>query len=74
MKRIEMLTDVKDPDGLFLKGEIRLVSPERAGYFCGLGWAKDVAGEIPTTAPDTSPVTLEVHNGTVGHSAPNVEG
>ena len=74
MKRIEMLTAVKDPDGLFLKGEIRLVTPERAGYFCGLGWAKDLGGELATGTPDTSPVTLEVHNGTVGHSAPNVEG
>jgi len=74
MKRIEMLTTVKEPDGTFLKGEIRLVTPERAGYFCGLGWAKDLGGELATATPDTSPVTLDVQNGTLGHSAPNVEG
>lgn len=63
MKRIEMLTDVKDPSGLFRKGEIRVVEPEQAGYFCGLGWAKDLGGELATGTPDTSPKTLEVQNG-----------
>lgn len=61
MKRIEMLTDVKDPPG-YVKGEIRVVSPETAGYFCGLGWARDVTGEIKTGAPDTSDKTLNVQS------------
>lgn len=59
MKRIEMLTDVKD-DGGYIKGEVRLVTAEKAGYFCGLGWARDLTGELATAAPDISEKKLEV--------------
>ncbi len=68
MKRIEMLTDVKDAPG-YLKGEIRHVTPAVAGYFCGLGWAKDLGGEIPTAVTDTTEKTLEVQAGQHGHAA-----
>lgn len=66
MKRIEILTDIKHESGYF-KGEIRVVTPELAGYFVGLGWAKypDEAA-IPG---NTDPVTLEVQNGKHGHGA-----
>lgn len=63
MNRIEMLTDVKDPSGLYRKGEIRVVEPEQAGYFCGLGWARDLGGQLATADADTSPKTLEVQDG-----------
>lgn len=69
-KRIEMLTDVKDAPGYF-KGEIRHVSPETAGYFCGLGWARDVTGEISTGEPDRTEKTLSVDAGKHGHAAQN---
>jgi hypothetical protein len=62
MKRIEILTDVKDAGERYYKGEQRMVTPEKAGYFCGLGWARDVSGEIETGAPDTSEKQLDVHS------------
>lgn len=67
-KRIEMLTDVKDAPGYF-KGEVRIVSVETAGYFCGLGWAKDIDGQIPTAETDTEDKTLAVDAGKHGHAA-----
>lgn len=69
MKTIDMLTDVRDPSGSYFKGERRIVLPEIAYYFCAQGWARDVSGEIATGEPDTSPKTLEVQNGSVGHTA-----
>lgn len=59
MTRIEILTDVKD-DGGYHKGEIRLVTPEKAGYLCGLGWARALEEDIPTGTPDTAPKELKV--------------
>lgn len=67
MKRIEMLTDVKH-DGSYFKGEVRAVSAETAGYFCGLGWARDVSGEITTAAPAVADTTLVVQNGQHVHA------
>jgi hypothetical protein len=61
MKRIEILTDVKD-DGGYYKGEVRMVTPEKAGYLCGVGWARDVSGEIPTLQPDLTEKTLSVQS------------
>ena len=74
MKKIQMLMDVRDPPG-YLKDEIRIVSEATCGYFCGLGWARDVSGEVSTLEPDTSPKTIEVHTGELGQSAksPTVE-
>lgn len=69
MKLIEMLTDVKH-DGSYYKGEVRAVTPELAGYFVGLGWAR-YPGE-PVAEADTAPVTLEIQNGKHGHGAANV--
>jgi hypothetical protein len=63
MKRIEILTDVKD-DGGYYKGEIRHVTPEKAGYLCGVGWARDLSGELPTGTPDLTDKTLSVQNAT----------
>jgi len=71
MKRIEMLTDVKDVGQRYYKGELRMVTPEKAGYFCGLGWARDIEGELPTGSPDTSEKTLGVQNGGHATAAPN---
>lgn len=61
MKRIEMLTDVRD-DGGYIKGEIRIVTPEKAGYFCGLGWARDLSNEIATGKQDLSDKKLDVQS------------
>jgi len=63
MKRIEVLTNFKD-EGQFYKGEVRVVTPEKAGYYCGLGWAKDVSDgdQVATGTPDLSPKKLEVES------------
>lgn len=61
MKRIEVLTNFKHGSASYWQGEVRHVSPEDAGYFCGLGWAKDLGGEIPTGILDTTEKTLDVH-------------
>ncbi len=70
MNRIEITQTFKHGGQTFHAGEIRFVSPEDAGYFCGLGWAK--AGDVPTAAPNAAPVTLEVHKGTIGIASPEV--
>jgi hypothetical protein len=62
MARIEILTDIKD-DGGYYKGEIRVVTREKAGYLCGLGWAKALDEDIKTGTPDTSPKKLAVTDG-----------
>ena len=72
MKRIQMLNDVKDTDGVYLKGEVRLVTPEKCGYFCGVGWAKDLTGEVPTAELDTSPKELVVSSAKNGTKAAKV--
>jgi hypothetical protein len=70
MKKIEVIQRFKHGGQTFHPGEVRLVTPEDAGYFCGLGWAK--AEGIATGEPDTSPKTLEVHNSTNGVKSPKV--
>ena len=70
MKKIEVLTRFKHAGQTFYAGELRFVTPEEAGYFCGLGWAK--ADGIRSGTPDTSPKTLEVHNSTLGVKSPTV--
>lgn len=69
MTRIEVIQTFKHGGQTFHAGEVRLVSPEDAGYFCGLGWAK--SDGLATGSPDTSPKTLEVQNGKHGHGAEN---
>jgi hypothetical protein len=63
MVRIEILMDFKD-DGPYYKDEIRRVTREKAGYFCGLGWARALDdAEIKTGTPDTTPKKLTVPDG-----------
>jgi len=70
MKRIEVLQTFKHDGQTFHASEVRLVSPEDADYFCGLGWAK--AEGLSTGPPDTSEKTLEVQNSALGQSATNL--
>lgn len=67
MVRIEIVQRFKHGGQTFYAGEVRQVSREDAGYFCGLGWAK--AEGVATGEPDTSPKVLDVHNAKIGHSA-----
>ncbi len=70
MKRIEIVQTFKHGGQIFHAGEVRMVTPEDCGYFCGLGWAK--AEDVATGTPDTSPKTLEVHGSKIGQSAANI--
>jgi hypothetical protein len=70
MKRIEILQTIKHDGQVFHAGEVRMTSPELAGYFCGLGWAK--ADGLVTGNPDTSEKTLEVQKSHIGHAAPQI--
>jgi hypothetical protein len=63
MKTIEIVQTFKHGGQTFYQGERRVVSEGDAGYFCGLAWAKDLAGETPTGEPDLSPKKLIVQNG-----------
>jgi hypothetical protein len=74
MKKIQVIQTFKDDGQTFIKDEQRFVTPEKAGYYCGLGWAKDIAGEIPLAEPDTSPKTLDVHDGGHTTDSPDVTG
>lgn len=69
MKTIEVLDTFFADGQRFHEGEIRKVSAERAGRYCACGWARDISGEIPTAAPDTTPKTLDVENVVVDHTA-----
>lgn len=69
MTRIEVIQTFKHGGQTYHAGEVRLVSPEDAGYFCGLGWAK--AEGLAAGTPDTSPKTLEVHSSSIGQKASN---
>lgn len=67
MKVIHVLQLFKHGGQTYYAGEVRHVSPEDAGYFCGLGWAKSDGHE--TGEPDLTPKTLEVQPGQHGHAA-----
>lgn len=59
MKKVTVLIDFSDDGQRFYKGEVRVVTPEKAGYYCGVGWASD--GES-TTAADLFSKTLQVQS------------
>lgn len=72
MKRIEILHNFSHHGARYWQGEIRYVTPEDAGYFCGVGWACDTTAEIPTGTPDLSDKTLDIQNGSHATTAPHI--
>ena len=69
MITIEILRNIKHDGQQFHSGEVRIVTEQLGGYFCGNGWAREQGGEaVPA---DTRPKTLQVKNGQHGHSATN---
>lgn len=62
MQKIEVVKLFKHDGQTYYPGEVRMVSPQDAGYFCGVGWAK--SAEHETGASEPSDVTLEVQNAT----------
>lgn len=69
LTRIDVLQNIKHGGQVYHAGEVRLVSPEDAAYFCTHGWAK--SDSLVSGTPDTSPKTLDVQNGKHGHAAQN---
>ena len=59
------------PNGLeiFAEGEIRVVPDHVGEYFCRLGWAKDVDGNVETGERDTSRKELFVEKPAAGQKA-----
>lgn len=60
-----MKIEVIEPGGFFWQGErfgqgdIREVADAMGAQACGLGWAKDAAGKIPTGQRDLKPRILD---------------
>jgi len=67
MITIEILRNIKHDGQQFHAGEIRIVTDQLGGYFCGNGWAREKGGEVMPA--DTTPKTLSVKSVTHGHKA-----
>lgn len=57
---IEVLTSFTSKGREFIANERRFVSANDGARWCGLGWARDLTGEVPTGEVDTSPKRLEI--------------
>lgn len=68
MKRIEVLCTFKDGSDVFHAGETRFVPEGKAGYFCGLGWARDIDGLVATGEAKPADVKLDIQSGKAGHA------
>ena len=60
MRFILILMDFSHAGVQYYKDEVVKVSDTDAGYFCGVGWARDLKDEYPTGVPDLGDVTLAV--------------
>jgi len=60
-----MRIEVTEPGGFqddgtsFHFGDVVTVQPEKGGYYCSMGWAKDVDGQVATGARNTGPAMLQ---------------
>lgn len=70
MKKIIVLQDFQDAGQQFYAGETRIVTIEKSGYYCGLGWAND--GETAAIAQPEN-VVLSVNDGIHFSSASSPE-
>ena len=70
MKFIAPVVDFNHNHQQYFVGEIRKVDDGLAGYFCGVGWAKDEVGR--SGAPDLSEKTLKIDNISHKSSAPSI--
>jgi hypothetical protein len=60
--KVEILQNFRDEGQQYTASEIRVVSEQKGGYFCGVGWARDISGAVATGAPDLSNKSLDVKN------------
>lgn len=59
MVKVELLGNrLSDAGYTGVKGDIRSVPESIAKKWCSMGWAKDVAGEIPCGERDLNPVSV----------------
>lgn len=65
MIKIEVLMDFLHGGVQYYKGEQCFVTEEDAKWCCGAGWARDMAGDIPTGKPNTGDTQLAVDNVTL---------
>ena len=65
--KIEVLNDFKNEDGVFIAGEVRIVSDSDGEYFCRAGWVKDMDGVVETAKPSLNEVILKVANSSHGN-------
>lgn len=60
-----MKIEVTEPTGFlwqgerFASGDVRVVSNEMGAQVCGLGWARDVDGKVPTGTRDLAPKIID---------------
>lgn len=69
--RIEALEDIKDGRYVVTTGDILTVEDEFGTRWCEAGWAKDVAGAVPTGERDIRGVQVVPNKGS--HTASNTE-
>lgn len=69
MKRIHILNEFTHGGRRYYAGDQLTVSPEDAGYFCGVGWATDLSGELPVVKPTKTDKELKVQDGKHGVKA-----
>lgn len=60
--RIECTTTFLHGRDRYEAGDVRTVPDAQGALFVGLGWAKDVSGEVQTTPADSGPVTLDTQS------------
>jgi hypothetical protein len=60
--KVEILTTFGHKGNQFIETEQRIVSEADGEYFCRAGWAKDLAGVVPTGNPGVNEVVLEVRD------------
>jgi hypothetical protein len=70
--KIEILQDFRHGPRQYYAGDHITVPDADGGLFCGVGWARDLAGEVETAEPDTAPKTLEVDSGSHKTTSPEV--
>jgi len=68
--KVEFLTKFKHDGQTYEAGDTKTVAGEFGGYVCGLGWARDLSGQVETGEANTSEtVTVEADNISAGTSA-----
>lgn len=70
--KIEILATFKDGASTFHIGDQITVSQADGERFCSYGWARDMAGDVATGTPDTTPKTLDVQSIKHGHAGKHV--